>query len=466
MRFEATMLQTVHPGMLAEAKLDLLVWVALAVVGLVFLVGRWKLHAFLGIILAAVLVGLGSGMPLSGIAKSFQEGVGSTLGFIAVVVGLGTMLGKLLAESTGAEIVANRLITLFGNRYLPWSLMLVAFFVGLPVFFGVGLVLLIPILKSLSSETKRQLAWLGLPVVAGLSASHGLVPPHPGPMVAIDRFNADIGKTILYAAIIGIPAAALAGPLYLRWISPRLGLDTPVTQSAAIAGNTPVPVPHPPSFTVAAGVTLMPIGLMLLGTFGTVFLAKGDALRITLEFIASPLVAMTATVLLALEFLGRRCGFSKDRLSAILEESVGPAASIFLVVGAGGGFSKVLDASGASAVVGDLAKQASISPLLLGWMVAAAIRIAVGSATVAITLAAAILAPVVQAQPNVNKELLVVAMGAGSLILSHLNDGGFWFVKEYLGLSVSHTLKTWTVIETIISIAALLLVLALAAAVG
>lgn len=450
----------------AEPQLQILLWVVVAVVGLVALVGRWKLHAFLGIILAAVVVGLGSGMPMANIAKSFQEGVGATLGFIAVVVGLGTMLGKLLAESGGAEIVANRLIGVLGKNYLPWSLTLVAFIVGLPVFFGVGLVLLIPILKSLSAETRRQLGWLGLPVVAGLSASHGLVPPHPGPMVAIDRFGADIGRTIFYSVLVGLPAAALAGPVYLKWIAPRLGLDTEVSAVAGTEAQPQEPVAHPPSFASAAGMILMPIGLMLLGTLGTVFLAKGHPWRATLDFVSSPLVAMTASVLVAMELLGRRCGFSKERILAILEGSVGPAASIFLVVGAGGGLSKVLDASGASKVVADLAQQAAISPLLLGWIVAAAIRIAVGSATVAITLAAAILAPVVQAAPGLNKELLVISMGAGSLILSHLNDGGFWFVKVYLGLSVSQTLKSWTVLETIISVAALLCVLALAQWVG
>ena len=442
------------PGLSPQASL--LLYAAAAVALLIFLVARWKVNAFIGLVLASLCVGLCSGVRLLDIAKAFQEGVGGTLGFIAVVVGLGTMLGKLLAESGGAEVIAQTFIAAFGEKRLHWTLMFVAFIVGLPVFFGVGVVLLIPIVFTLARETKLPLLYLGIPVIAGLSTSHGLVPPHPGPMVAIEKVGADVGKTILWAIAIGLPCAALAGPIFAKFIAPRISVPL-----GGIGEKLSQPNPartRRPGFGITLFTITLPVLLMLGATIADVALPKGDALRECADFIGSPLVAMLLAVLFALWSFGANCGFDRAQLLKFTDDCVGPCATIFLVVGAGGGFGKVLDVSGVDDAISDLAKGMQLSPLLLGWLVAAAIRIAVGSATVAITLASAIMAPIALTSP-VNKELLVLAMGAGSVILSHLNDGGFWFVKEYFNLTVEQTLKTWTVLETIVSVVGLALVL-------
>lgn len=444
----------------AEPNLGLL-WITFAAVaGLVLLLSRYKLNAFLGLLLASIFVGVATGMKPMEIGKAFQEGMGSTLGFIAIVVGLGTMLGRLLGESGGAQVIANRLIEGMGEKRLPWAIMLVALVIGLPVFFGVGVVLLMPIVATLVRQTGRSRLLLGLPLMAGLSVAHGLIPPHPGPLVAVDKLHADIGKTLLWSMLIGLPTAMISGPLFAAWISPRIKslapMVDPVSSSASVRTRTP-------GFGLTLFTILLPVLLMFLATFVQISwpapaVAVKDAApsaRDWLLFLGQPAVAMLIAVLFAWWAFGRRCGFTRAQVLKFTEDSVGPAAVIFLVVGAGGGFSKVLVAAGVDQVVVACVKNLPISPLLLGWLLAALIRVAVGSATVAITLAAGLMAPIVAAIPGTNSELLVVALGAGSLTLSHLNDGGFWFVKEYLQLDIPQTLKTWTVLETIISVLAL-----------
>jgi len=427
-----------------------------AIVALVVLIARFKLNAFIALMLASLFVGLCSSMPPLRVAKAFQEGVGNTLGFIAVVVGLGTMLGKMLSESGGAEVIANTFVRAFGTERLHWALMIVGFVVGLPVFFGVGLVLLMPILAALVRDTKRPLLHLGIPLVAGLSVSHGLVPPHPGPMLGIERLGADVGKTILFGVLIGIPTAIIAGPIFGKFISQRVPVELGGLGAALVQKRERA---RCPSFATALGTILLPVLLMLATTLADILLAQGNTLRTWLDFIGSPAVAMLIATLVSLYTFGFACGFTHAEILKFTEECVGSAAGIILIVGAGGGFSKVLDESGAGAVLAQHAEHLHVSILLLGWLIAAAIRVAVGSATVAIALAASLVAPMLATSPGTNRELLVISLGAGSLILSHLNDGGFWFVKEYFGMTVPQTLKSWTVMETIISVVALVLAL-------
>jgi GntP family gluconate:H+ symporter len=444
------------PGLSPDTSL--LVVVVFAVIGLIVLVARFKLNAFLALILASIFVGLCSGMPLPKIARSFQEGVGGTLGFIAVVVGLGTMLGKMLAECGGAEVVAASFIRCLGTHRLHWAMLAVGFIVGLPVFFGVGLVLLVPILFTLVRDTKAPLLFLGIPLVAGLSVSHGLIPPHPGPMVAIEKLGADVGRTILYATLVGIPTAVIAGPIFGRFISPMVRVEGGGIGSRLVG---PAASAVKPGFGLTLLTILLPVILMLAATLAEVMLEKTSPLRAWAIFIGSPLVALLAAVLFSFYSFGRACGIGREQILKFTDECVGPAASIILVVGAGGGFSKVLEHGGAADAISGLARGLDLSPILLGWIVAALIRVAVGSATVAITLGSAIMVPIAEAHPGVAPELLVIALGAGSLVLSHLNDGGFWFVKEYFNLTVPQTLKTWTVMETIIAVVALVLTLLL-----
>ena len=448
-------------GLSREATL--LTCVVAAILALVVLVARFKLNAFIALMLATLFVGLCSGMPPMRVAKAFQEGLGTTLGFIAVVIGLGTMLGKLLAESGGAEVIANTFVRGFGTSRLHWALMFVGFIVGIPVFFAVGLVLLMPILAALARDTKQPLLLLGIPLVAGLSASHGLVPPHPGPMAAIGQLHANVGKTILYSIIIGIPTAIVAGPIFGKFISKRVPVGLGGLGAALVQKTSRQ---RCPSFAAALGTILLPVALMLAATIADRLLPEKNLLRICLDFAGEPAVAMLAATLLSLYTLGFACGFTRSDLLKFTDECVGPAAGILLIVGAGGGFSKVLVESGAGDVLADSARQLNLSVLVLGWLLAAVIRIAVGSATAAITLAASLVAPIAVASPGTNKELLVISLGAGATILSHLNDGGFWFVKEYFGMTVPQTLKSWTVMETIISVVALVLVLVLNAILG
>lgn len=444
------------PGLSHNATL--LLSALVAVVGLIILVARFKLHAFLALILASLFVGLCSGMELTKIAEAFKDGVGTTLGFIAVVVGLGTMLGKMLAESGGAEVVARTFIRTLGEKRLHWAMMFVAFIVGLPVFFGVGLVLLAPILFTIARDTKKPLLFLGLPLVAGLSVSHGLVPPHPGAVAAIERLHADIGKTIFYAVLVGFPTAIVAGPLFGSWIGARVPVELGGIGAKLVPAARET---RTPSFAITLFTILLPVLLMLLATLAELTLAKGNVWRAWAQFIGSPLVALLTAVLFSFYSFGRACGIGRDRILKFTEDFVGPAASILLVVGAGGGFSKVLQATGADTAIADVAKGLPFSPLVLGWLIASLIRVAVGSSTVSITLAAGLMAPIVAQHPEISPELLVVALGAGSLFLSHLNDGGFWFVKEYLNMTVPQTLKTWSVMETLIAVVALLLTLLL-----
>jgi GntP family gluconate:H+ symporter len=291
-----------------------------------------------------------------------------------------------------------------------------------------------------------------------LSVAHGLVPPHPGAVAAIERLHADMGKTILYAILVGFPTAILAGPLFGSWIGARVRVEL-----GGIGANLVPPArrARQPGFGMTLFTILLPVLLMLLATLAEVSLEKGSAGRAWAQFIGSPLVALLAAVLFSFHSFGRACGISRGEILKFTEDCVGPAAGIMLVVGAGGGFSKVLQASGADTAIADMAKGLPLSPLVLGWLMAALIRVAVGSATVSITLASGLIAPIAAQHPDLKPELLVLALGAGSLFLSHLNDGGFWFVKEYLNMTVPQTLKTWTVLESLIAVVALILTMLL-----
>lgn len=440
-----------------------LVLTAVAILALVTLIVRVKMHAFPALMIVSLGLGLATGLDATAVAAAFQTGVGNTLGFIAVVIGLGTFIGALLAESGGAAVVARAAVGLVGDRHLPWVVAAVGFVIGLPIFFSVGLVLLFPVVVGLASTTGRPLLTLGLPLVAGLSASHGLVAPHPGPLVAIARLGADTGLSIAYGLAAGVPAFAIAGPLFLRLLpAGMLSRGTALTASPAGAEAR-----HPPGVAATLLTVLLPIVLMLAATaMAQAFRstgASGPAALIApyVMFVGSPSVALLIGTLVATYVFGTRRGLDRSQLLAIVERSLFPIASVLLVVGAGGGFGRVLDDAGIGSAITAAVSSMPLSPLVFGWLVAALLRVAVGSATVAITTAVGLMAPIVAASPDINRELMVVALGAGSLIASHVNDGGFWLVKEYLGLDLPTTLKTWTVMETVISVVALIVVLLL-----
>jgi GntP family gluconate:H+ symporter len=427
---------------------SLLLVAALGVALVVLLITWVRIPAFIALAAGSFFVGLGARMPLADIPRAFQQGVGDTLGFIAMVVGLGTVIGKLLAESGGAVVVSRVLVGALGEKRLDWAMLLSGFLIGLPVFFQVGLVLLAPVLFTAIRQTGTPMLRLGIPLIAGLSVSHGMVPPHPGPLAAIERLGADTGRTLFYSLIIGLPVAMAAGPMFGRFISRRVQVDV---GGLADQLSTAVAAPRTPSLAVTLMTILMPVLLMLLAALAQATLADGP-LRQWLAFAGSPLVAMLLAALLALYTFGTACGFERGRLLRFAEESVPPIAAVLLVVGAGGGFGRVLDAAGVDTAIAQSMSGMQLSPMVLGWVVAALLRLSVGSATVATVTAASIMAPIATAMPGTNKDLLVIAIGAGSLIASHVNDGGFWLVKEYFNMSIAQTVSTWTVLETIVSV--------------
>jgi GntP family gluconate:H+ symporter len=430
----------------------LLLYALGAVVALIVLIARFKLHPFVALIAVSLTMGMAAGMPLGSVVKAFQDGVGGVLGFIAIVVALGTMLGKLMAESGGATRIATTLITLFGEKRVPWAIMVVAFIVGIPVFFQVGFVLLIPLVFTIARRTGMSLVKIGIPLVAGLSVVHGMVPPHPAAMLAVGAYHADVGRTIAYAILVGLPTAALAGPIFGSWIAPRIQLPAESPIAAQFAGGIPRELP---GFGITLFTVLLPVILIVCASTADVALDPASALRAALDFVGSPIVSLLVALLFSFWSLGYQQHFTRDQILKFANDCLGPTATILLVIGAGGGFNKVLLESGVGNAIADLALGAHASPLLLAWTVAALIRVATGSATVAMTTGAGIVAPIAVATPGTHAELLVLATGAGSLVLSHVNDAGFWLIKEFFNMTVPQTLKTWTVAETIIGVAGL-----------
>ena len=436
------------------ADTRLLLYALGAVIALIALIAHFKLHPFIALIVVSLAMGIAAGMNPSAAVKAFQDGVGSALGFIAVVVGLGTMLGKMMAESGAATRIATTLIDRFGERRVHWAIMVVAFIVGIPVFFQVGFVLLIPLVFTIARRTGMSLVKIGIPLVAGLSVVHGMLPPHPAAMLAVGAYHADVGRTLLYGMVVGLPTAALAGPLFASWVAPRIVLPAENPLARQLEGES-VPAGDAPGFGVSLFTVLLPVILMLLTSAANVTLDPASSLRAALNFVGQPFVALLLALLVSFWSLGRPRHFTRAEVMKFCNDCLGPTATILLVIGAGGGFNQVLVQSGVGRAIAALASGSHASPLVLAWMVAALIRVATGSATVAMTTAAGIVAPIAAATPNTNAELLVLATGAGALVLSHVNDSGFWLIKEFFNMTVPQTLKTWTVAETIIGVAGL-----------
>lgn len=446
-------------GLSNEVLLPL--YALIAVVGLIVLITQFRMHPFIALALAAIFLGLVTGLPAAKVVKSFQTGFGGVVGFVGIVLGLGTMLGKMMAESGGADQIAKALLGRFGKDRVHWAMMFVAFIVGIPLFFEIGFVLLMPLVFIMAKRVQMPLVKIAIPLLAGLSVVHGLVPPHPGPLLAISIFGADIGKTILYGLIVGLPTAIIAGPLFGSFIA-RYVITQPTPELAAQLAHEPE-AKTLPGVGITLVTVLLPVFLMLLKSFADIFLSEDTTARQWLDFIGDPIVALLAALLLSFFTFGWARGFDSKRVLKFVDESLAPIASIILIIGGGGGFKQMLVDTGVGNAIGQLALQTNISPILLAWLAAGLIRVATGSATVATITGAGLVAPLVTLVPGVNRELLVLATGAGSLMLSHVNDAGFWLVKQYLNMTVVETFKTWTAMETILSVVAIVFIMILSA---
>jgi gluconate:H+ symporter, GntP family len=437
----------------------LVVWAVIAIAGIVVLVAAVKLHAFLALTIGALFMGLAAGLGVGKLLESYEGGVGDVLGSVGVILALGTMLGKLLAESGGADRIAETVLSRAGPKRIPWAMALIAMIVGIPLFFEIGVVLLIPLIFVMARRVQdageggkvqgNTYLLVGIPALAGLSVLHGLLPPHPGPLIAIDAVKANLGVTMLYGFIIAIPTVIIAGPVFARFATHWAHADPPQDLRDQVAKESRVE--NPPSFGVTLFTILLPVAIMLGRTIVDVSFDEDDGIRKAADFIGDPIIALLIAVIVALFTFGYSRGFDRGRVSGFLGASLAPAAGILLIIGAGGGFKQVLIDSGIGDAIGKAVESSSISPLLLAWLVAVLIRLATGSATVATVTAAGIIAPIV-GDSDVSRPLLALAIGSGSLFFSHVNDAGFWLINQYFGMSVADTIKTWSVMETIISV--------------
>ncbi|WP_328606627.1 GntP family permease [Amycolatopsis sp. NBC_00345] len=433
----------------------------LAIAVIVAGISKVKLHPLLALTLGSAVLGLVAGMPVDKLLKSFETGVGSTIASVGVLIAFGAMLGKLLADSGGADRIVDTVLGRVRGRGLPWAMALVAALIGLPMFFEIGLVMLIPVVLLVAKRSGKPVLLLGVPALAGLSVLHGLIPPHPGPLAAAGALGANVGITLALGLLVGLPTVVIAGPLFGRLAAKLVPDATPPER--LVPDSKRSDADDRPSFAATLSTVLLPVVLMLAKALADILAGKENGVRRVLDFIGDPLVALLLAVLVGMVLLGRPARLDRARLTAIIGESLGPIAGIMLIVAAGGGFKQTLVDAGVGDVITSLATGAHFSPLLLGWLVAVAIRLATGSATVATVSAAGIVAPLAATLDPTHNALLVLAIGAGSLFFSHVNDAGFWLVKEYFGMSVGQTLKTWSVMETIISVVAIALILPLGA---
>lgn len=409
------------------------------------------LNAFIALTISGLALGIAAGMPLGEVANSFQKGMGSTLGFLATVLGLGTILGKMLEVSGGAQRLAQTLLRTFGVKRAPWAMMVVAFICGIPVFFQVGFVLLIPVIFSVAKQAKMSLVRIGVPVVAALITVHAMVPPHPAALAVVNQLHADIGTTIALSLLAGIPAAIVAGPLYGTFIARRTTTDPP----EGLVIDEVLDEEQLPKFGITLFTILLPMLIMVAKTLIDL-IAPADAPYMgVVSFIGNPITALLISALFAYWSLGLARGMTMPTIEKLTEECFKPVAGILLIIGAGGAFNQVLQDSGVGKALGEVLTNMHMNPVVMAWLIALIMRFAVGSTTVAMVTSAGIILPLM-ASTGMNPAVMCLAIGAGGIGLSHVNDSGFWIVKEYFGMSLKDTFKSWTASTTIASVVAML----------
>jgi len=430
--------------------------IAIVIIGILLLfllIARFKLNGFIAFILVSLFVGIAEGMDPVAVVGSIQKGIGNILGFLVLILGLGAMLGKLVADSGAAQRITTKLVEKFGKKNIQWAVVLTGFIVGIPMFYSVGFVILIPLVFTIAAATGLPLIYVGLPMLASLSVTHGYLPPHPAPTAIAATFNADIGKTLFYGIIVAIPAIIVAGPLLSRAMKNIKASPIEGFVSTKVLTDEEMPGAGISIFTA-----LLPVILMAVAALADFLLPTASLVKTILVFMGNPVMAMLISVLVAIYTLGFARGKKMKDISDTMGSAVSGITMVLLIIAGAGALKQVLIDSGVSEYIGEILKGSSISPLILAWLIATIIRVCVGSATVAGLTAAGIVLPLTQGT-DVSPELMVLAIGSGSLMLSHVNDSGFWLYKEYFNLSIKDTLKSWTVMETTVGVMGLLGVL-------
>ncbi len=432
-----------------------LIIISLGILFLFLLIIVFRLNAFIAFILVSIAIGIGQGMELNAIVGSIEKGIGNTLGFLVMILGLGAMLGKLVAESGAAQKITNGLISIFGIKNTRTAVMLTGFIVGITMFYSVGFVILVPLVFTVATATGLSLISIALPMLAALSVTHGFLPPHPAPSALSVMFEADLGKTLIYGIIVAIPAILISGPLLTRFIPKVEAKPLKEFMASKVFEEEELP-----SLSNSLITALLPVILIGFSSILTSFIAVDHFLYSTIKFIGNPVIALLLTVLIGIYTLGIARGNSMEGIMKIFGTAVSGITMVLLIISGAGALKQILIDSGVSNYIGSLLELTSMSPLIIAWLIATLIRFSVGSATVAGLTTAGIVLPLVQSS-GLSPELMVLAIGSGSLMLSHVNDSGFWLFKEYFNLSIKETLSTWTVMETSIGISGLLGVLIL-----
>ena len=405
-----------------------------------------KVSPFLSLLIVAITAGLLLGMKPAALLDSIEKGVGSTLGGLALIICLGAVLGKILEESGAAEQISTTLIKGFGQRNIQWAVLLTGFLIGIPLYYNAGFVILVPLVFTLARKTGLPLLYIAIPMAASLSTTHCFLPPHPGPVVLVNAFNADMGQVLLYGLMIAIPTVVIAGPLlgrFMQNIKPAL--------SGLFAGqSTQEDKKLPPVFS-SFFIALLPVLLISIAVIAESFLEKDSIEQQVLMFIGDSTIALLIAVILAMYYFGLRAGKSMDTVMKWLSIAIAGISVILLIITAGGVFKQVLTDSGTGAYIASFSSKWNMPPLIFAWIITALLRVTIGSATVAGITAAGVVAPMVTSG-NVSPELAVLAVGSGSVFGSHINDSGFWMFKEFFGLTLKQTFSSWTLMETLISL--------------
>ena len=427
-----------------------------AILVLIILVVTFKIDTFISFLLVSIGLGIAVGMDIHRISASITKGIGNTLGPLVIILGFGAMLGKLVADSGAAQQITASLTKIFGTKNIQWGMALAGLIIGIPLFYTAGFIVVIPLIFAIAATTRLPLLYVGIPMLAALSVAHGFLPPHPSPTAIAEQLHADMSKTLIYGIIIAIPTISLAGPLFAKTLK-RFNPKPPDD----ILQIKPLPIEQLPGIGISLVTALMPVILLALTAIILFFVSPDSFLGKIMSFLGDPNIAMLLSVLLAIYFLGMRRGKKIPSIMKQLEEAFKSISVILLIIAGSGIFMQVMSDGGVSVYIGQLLKDMQLSPLILGWLIAAIIRVCIGSATVAGLTTVGIMLPILGVNQDIHPELMVLSIGAGSLMFSHVNDGGFWLFKEYFNLTIKQTFLTWTIMETIVSVTGLVGVLIL-----